>query len=237
MQVLGKFEAIDLTHPLNSSVPTWRGNCGFSHEVKMDYHQGLRILSYRCQGGIGTHLDAPAHFFKEGASIAEIPLEQLIVPVCVLHLSEKMDPDFFVMPEDILEYEKTWGEIESGSLVLASTGWEKYWDQPEAYRNEDENGKKHFPGFHVKTAQILLERGIVGIGIDTFSPDGCNNTLESDFPVHQVILGAGKYIIENVANLAQMPAKGAFALVMPIKIEMGVEAPIRLVGLINKQKG
>jgi kynurenine formamidase len=234
MQVLGQFEAIDLTHPLDASVPTWTGSCGFKHEVKMDYDQGVRVLSYKCHAGVGTHMDAPSHFFREGSTISEIPLDQLIVPVCVLDLCAKMDPDLFVMPEDILEYEKKWGRIEANALVLAHTGWDKYWKEPDRYRNVDTSGKMHFPGFHYKTAELLIERGIAGIGIDTFSPDGSS----IKFPVHEVILGAGKYILENVAHLAKMPAKGAFALALPMKIVIGAEAPMRLVGLIpSKQKG
>lgn len=234
MLVLGQFEAIDLTHPLDNAVPTWTGSCGFSHEVKMDYDQGVRVLSYKCHAGVGTHMDAPAHFIRGGATIAEIPLDQLIVPACVLDLSSKMDGDLFVMPEDILAYEKKWGEIEPNSLVLAYTGWERYWKQPDRYRNADSSGKMHFPGFHFKTAEMLVAKGIAGIGIDTLSPDGSNNKPENKYPVHEVILGAGKYIIENVAHLAKMPAKGAFALALPMKITVGAEAAMRLVGLVSK---
>ncbi len=228
MRVLEKFEAIDLTHPLDHLVPTWTGSCGFSYEVKMDYDQGVRVLSYKCHSGVGTHMDAPSHFYPNGKTIAEIPLDQLIVPLCVLDLSSKMDPDLFVMPEDILEYEQKWGKIGNNSLVLAYTGWEKYWKESERYRNADASGKMHFPGFHAKTAEMLLERRIAGIGIDTLSPDGSH----PKFPVHEVILGAGKYIIENVANLSKMPTVGAFALALPIKVVVGAEAAMRLVGLI-----
>ncbi len=231
-RVLGQFEAIDLTHVLDHTAPTWTGSCGFKHEVKMDYDQGVRVLSYKCHAGVGTHMDAPAHFFKDGAVIADIALDQMIVPACVLDLSRKMDGDLFVMPEDILEYEKKWGRIEANALVLAYTGWEKYWKDPDRYRNVDAKGKMHFPGFHVRAAELLLKRDIAGIGIDTLSPDGSNNKPENKFPVHEVILGAGKYIIENVAHLSKMPAKGAFALALPLKIAVGAEAPMRLVGLI-----
>ncbi len=235
MLVLGQFEAIDLTHALDNEAPTWTGSCGFSHEVKMDYDQGVRVLSYKCHAGVGTHMDAPAHFIRNGATVSDIPLDQLIVPACVLDLSDKMDPDLFVMPEDIFAYEKRWGEIEPNALVLAYTGWEKYWKQPDRYRNTDSSGKMHFPGFHFKTAEMLISRGIAGIGIDTLSPDGSNNKPENKFPVHEVILGAGKYIIENAAHLSKMPAKGAFALALPMKITVGAEAAIRLVGLVVRQ--
>lgn len=234
MLVLGQFEAIDLTHTVDHTIPTWSGSCGFSHEVKMDYDQGVRVLSYKCHAGAGTHMDAPAHFFREGAVIADIPLDQLIVPACVLDLRSKMDPNLLISPEDIIEYEKRWGLIETNALVLAYTGWEQYWGEPDRYRNLDSSGKMHFPGFHVDAAELLLKRGIAGIGIDTLSPDGANDKPGNKFPVHEAILGAGKYIIENAANLSKMPARGAYALALPLKISIGAEAPIRLVGLVQR---
>ena len=232
MIVLENFEAIDLTHPLDSTVPTWTGSCGFQHEIKMDYDQGVRVMNYKCHAGVGTHMDAPSHFIRGAKSIADIPLDQLIAPACILDLSAKMHPDLFIMPEDILDHEKRWGKIVSGSLVLAYTGWEQFWGEQDRYRNADASGKMHFPGYHVSAAELLLKRGVVGIGIDTMSPDGSNNRPENKFPVHECILGAGKYIIENAAHLSRMPSMGAYVLALPLKIAVGAESAMRLVGLI-----
>ena len=232
MIVLGHFKAIDLTHPLNSSVPTWSGGCGFTHEIKVDYDQGIRVMTFKCHAGVGTHMDAPSHFIPGGDDIGGIPLNQLIVPACVIDLSAKLHPDLFVMPQDILDFESRWGRIEPGSLVLVYSGWEKFWNERDRYRNVDASGKMHFPGYHVEAAELLLTRGVVGIGIDTFSPDGSNNHPENKYPVHECILGAGKYIIENAAHLAKMPPKGSYVLALPPKISIGSESAIRLVGLI-----
>jgi kynurenine formamidase len=234
MLVLGHFEAIDLTHRLDGNVPTWTGSCGFHHEIKMDYDQGVRVMSYKCHAGVGTHMDAPSHFFSHGKNIADIALDQLIVPTCILDLSDKMHPDLFVMPEDVMDYENKWGKIHPGVLFFAYTGWEQFWSQPERYRNADSEGQMHFPGFHVKTAELLLERGVVGIGIDTLSPDGSNNRPQNKFPVHECMLGAGKYIIENAAHLSQMPPSGGYAIALPLKVSIGAESAMRLVGLVPK---
>lgn len=236
MMVLEHFEVVELTHPLNGLAPTWTGSCGFRHEIKMDYDQGVRVMSYKCHAGVGTHMDAPSHFFPNTANIADIPLDHLIVPACILDLSFRMNPDLFVMPEDILAFESKWGKIASGSLFFAYTGWDCFWNQNERYRNPDPQGKMHFPGFHVAAAELLLERDVVGIGIDTLSPDGSNSLPENKFPVHQCILGAGKYIIENAAHLSRMPSVGGYALALPLKITVGSEACMRLVGLIPRVK-
>lgn len=94
----------------------------------------------------------------------------------------------------------------------------------------------HFPGFDVKAVEMLIERKIAGIGIDTLSPDGSNNGPGNKFPVHECILRAGKYIIENAAQLSKMPAKGAYVLALPLKITVGAEVAMRLVGLIPIRK-
>jgi kynurenine formamidase len=227
------WKAVDLTHTLDEQVPTWTGSCGFRHEIKMDYPQGCRVLSYKCHAGVGTHIDAPSHFFPNGLNAGDIPLEQLIVPLCVLDFSFRSDPDLLISSTDIAEDEAKWGEIPKSSLVIAYTGWDQFWKERERYRNPDEEGRMHYPGFAKEAAQYLLTREISGLGIDTLSPDGTNR----GFPVHEVILGEGKYIIENVAHLDQVPPRGAYAIALPLKVAAGAEAPMRLIALVNTGRG
>ena len=54
-----------------------------------------------------------------------------------------------------------------------------------------------------------------------------------DFPVHRIVLGAGKYIVENIANAKDVPPIGAKIMVMPMKINNGTEAPIRLIAIVT----
>ena len=51
--------------------------------------------------------------------------------------------------------------------------------------------------------------------------------------MHQAILDAGKYLVENVANSVELPPQGSFSLALPLRIEGATEAPMRLIGLIN----
>lgn len=228
---MDEYRFIDLTHTLTESIPSWTGRCGFRHEVKMDYDAGVRVLGYKMHGGVGTHIDAPSHFFPDGENIADMPLENFIVPLSVLDLSHKRDGDLFVQVEDILQYETMHGTVAPKSLFVAYTGWQEFWKDTNAYRNVDQEGKMHFPGFSKKAAEFLVERSVVGIGIDSLSPDGSNTDT---FPVHHAMLGSGKYIIENLCNLDKLPAKGAWAIVLPLKIKVGTEAGIRAVGLVPK---
>lgn len=73
-----------------------------------------------------------------------------------------------------------------------------------------------------------MSRGIVGLGIDTLSPD----RLDDGYPVHRILLNSGRYIVENIANSEQLPPTGSFVMAFPLKIKQATEAPMRLIGLL-----
>lgn len=222
------YKIIDLTHTLSPSIPTWNGGCGFQHETVLDYADCTTEVKFRTQklnmqAGIGTHMDAPAHCIPGGKCIAELDLNDLIAPCVVIDVSHKSHERYSVSPEDILEFELQHGTIKPKSFVIVRTGWEKFWSDPEKYRNN-----LVFPCLSGSAAYLLMEHQIVGLGIDTLSPD----RPEDGFPVHQILLSGGKYIVENVVNSGNIPPVGCYSLALPLKIHDGTEAPMRLIGLI-----
>ena len=222
----GNFEIIDLTHSLTSEIPQWGIECGFRHHIVTDYSDCASQVKFRAQrlemvAGIGTHMDAPAHCIPGSATIDDLPLTSLITPCRVIDVSQKANERYLISVEDIQSFEKEHGLIPKDSFVLLHTGWGEYWDNPATYRNN-----LIFPSLSLEGAELLLTRDIIGLGIDTLSPD-CG---DSGFPVHQLLLAAGKYIVENVANAKKLGPVG-FSIALPIKIQKGTEAPIRLVGL------
>lgn len=225
-----KIRLLELTHRLCQHVPTWNGSCGFCLEIKKDYDRVFRVQQIKMHAGLGTHMDAPSHRFEGASSIADIPLENLIAPACVLNVSKKAGADYEISAQDIREYEKAYGIIKEKSLVIGYTGWDRYWNNVEKYRNVGPDQKMHFPAFSAEAAEILLERKVAGIAIDTLSPD----CLDASFPVHKLILGQGKYIIENIAGCSSMPALGALVVALPLNMEDATEAPMRIVGIVPK---
>lgn len=220
------FKWIDLTHELSEGIPTWEGESGFHVSTHL-YEDPSRECQFAVQtidmfAGIGTHMDAPAHCIPEGKTIDQIPLQSLISPCVVIDVSKKAHEDYSIDMQDLHDFESGHGKIHKGTFVIFHTGWEKYWSQPVRYRNNH-----RFPCVSKDVAEYLVTRDISGLGIDTLSPD----RGDEGFPVHQVVLGAGKYIVENIANALQMPPTGGYLCVMPIKISGGTEAPIRLVGI------
>lgn len=225
---LEHYDFVDLTHKLHPQVPTWQGGCGFKSDIKLDYTKSklsFRVQKLSMHAGIGTHMDAPSHCIPTGQSVADLPLVNLFAPGVVIKAPPDIHPSFSFKPEHIHDFEKKHGEIPKGACVLFHSGWDIYWIDPSNYRNH-----LHFPSVHKETAALLLEREIKGLGIDTLSPD----RPKEGYPVHEAVLGAGKFIIENVAHLGSMPESGFTVIALPINIELGTEAPIRLVAMVPK---
>lgn len=224
--LLDRFKLIDLTQPLRPKSPTWNGSCGFCLEIKKDYDKMFRVQQIKMHAGIGTHLDAPSHRFEGGKSIAEIPLEQLIAPACVIDVSDKAHADYAISAKDLDEYEQAHGIIAKGSVVIGFTGWSRFWKDQEKYRNADPTGQMHFPSFSKEAAEFLLKRDISGIAIDTLSPD----CLDLTYPVHEILLRENRIIIENIGDCSLIPPKGAYLVALPLKMD-STESPVRVVAL------
>ncbi len=218
---------IDLTHTLSSDIPHWDDSCCFQLDIETDYGDCTPPNLFRTQkinikSGSGTHMDAPKHCFAEGKTIDLLDLKDLVTDCIVIHI-DRADSKYIAMPKEVHAFEKEYGTIPDNAFVIFHTGWSKHWNNPAQYRND-----LKFPSIHEETATLLLKRNIAGIGIDTLSPDAGGK----DFPVHRILLGAGKYIVENVANAERVPATGAEIMIMPMKIKDGTEAPIRMVAVV-----
>lgn len=185
----------------------------------------------------GTHLDAPIHFAEGRQTVDAIPLEQLIGPAVVVDVSEAAlaDPDYQVSVADFEAWEATHGQLEEGAIVLLRTGYGAYWPDAERYMGTSARGDSavallHFPGLAPAAARWLVEhRAIHAIGLDTPSIDYGQSTL---YESHQVLFEQNIPAFENVANLDQLPARGAFVVALPMKIQGGSGAPLRIVALI-----
>jgi kynurenine formamidase len=223
-----EFKVIDLTHRLFSEAPSWDVSPAFELSIDTDYKDCtppdlFRTQSIKATASIGTHMDAPAHIIPGGRTIDKLTMEELVTDCVVIDISLEADALYMIMPSAVEKFEKEHGEIKPNSFVIFYTGWDKYWGNREKYHNNHQ-----FPSVDVSTAELLLKRNIAGLGIDTFSAD----TGANGFPVHRAILGADKYLVENVANAKELPSTGAKTFVLPMKIKDGTEASVRLIALI-----
>lgn len=224
----------DLTHVLSPDFPVFPSfePMKLTNVFKVE-RDGFFANRWDVGEHTGTHLDAPAHFVdKPGIWTAEqLPAERLIAPLAVVHVHERAarDPDTWVTVDDLLAWERRYGEIPEGAVVCMHSGWEKRVGDPTAYRNADASGTMHFPGFSPDAARWLVEeRRIVGIGVDTLSLDVGASTR---FEVHLAVLGANLFGLENLANLATVPPAGATAIIGAPKVRDASGGPARVLAV------
>jgi kynurenine formamidase len=141
------------------------------------------------------------------------------------------DADYQLTVARVEEWEKAHGRIPEGAIVLLRTGWAARWPDAQKYRNQDAQGRMHFPGFSPDPVKVLIERKVSGLGCDTLSADYGAST---DFAVHHLALGAGLYHLENLADLSELPEAGAYLIVAPIKLEGGSGGAVRVFALIDE---
>ncbi len=228
---MGKTKIVDLTYTINESTPHWpaKNYKSFHLETIATLEKdGVLSKAFYTPEHLGTHIDAPNHFEKNQPSVEKIPVEQFFGPAIVIDISSQADknPDYRLTLDDIKAWEGRNGRIPNGAMILLRTGWGKCWTNYDRYKNQDEKGEMHFPSYSKESAEFLIgERNVKALGIDNLSID---YGLSKDFIVHHLVNRAGKYGLENLANLDQLPEKGAMLIVAPVKVEDGSGGPTRI---------
>lgn len=130
---------------------------------------------------VGTHLDAPAHFFSGGKFIGDLALEWLVGSACVVNLENMGIGDYGLYgPEHFERWEHDTGiTIGRDEILIIHTGYHKYY--PENWANRDEVDETAYfirhPGPTREFAQWVLERGIRWLAVDVGSADHPMNTV------------------------------------------------------------
>ena len=220
----------DLTHTLAPSFPTFGGDPQLELETLVTLaNDGYNLYRWLLNEHTGTHMDAPFHF-SEGLTADQIPVEDWMGPLSVVDIRAKAEgnPDAQLTPDDLLDWESQHGPLPEGAIVAMNSGWDAFVGD-ERFRNADADGGMHFPGFHIEAIELLLgERSVKGIFVDTLSLDFGQSP---DFAVHYRWLPANRWGIECVANLGQLPASGAIAIVGGPKIAGATGGPSRILAL------
>jgi kynurenine formamidase len=239
MPIVNTAKIIDLTHTLDQSTIYWPTESGFKFHYE---HYGITPGGYFYSSGYfdapehgGTHMDAPLHFNRAGAPVNKVLLTQMVGPAAVIDFSDRAaaDPNATLSVTDIEKYEAAHGRIPDGAIVVARSGWGRFWPDRKRYMGTDKPGDVaglRFPGFSASAVSFLLKsRNVVAIAIDTASMDP---GISKDFPVHRLWLGANRPGFENLANADKLPPAGAIIFCAPIKIGGGTGAPARIFALL-----
>ena len=232
---------LDLTHEFSENTIYWPTADSFKKTTVFKGYtdKGFYYTAYNFSAAEhgGTHVDAPIHFFEKRNTVDTIPVQQLIGQGVVIRIANQVsrDRNYQLSIEDIHAWEKVHGTIPDGAIVLIDTGSSRLWPDRKDYMGTDERGpeavkKLKFPGIHPTTAKFLAtERKIKAVGLDTPSLDYGGSTL---FETHQILFENNIPGFENVANLDQLPVKGAMIIALPMKIKGGSGGPLRIVALL-----
>jgi len=234
-EALGRLRRVcDLTHALTPDFPVFPAYRPF---------RSTRLFSVEANGfsagevayaeHTGTHLDAPAHFFADGATTDLLPVGRFVAPLAVVSIADRAarDEDALLTVDDLAQWERRHGRIPAGAWVLLRTDWSKR-EGADAFLNVGEDGP-HSPGFHQSASALLAhERDVLGVGVETVGTDaGQAGTFDPPFPNHGIMHGAGKFGLASLCNLDQLPATGAVVIAAPLKIADGSGSPLRVIAL------
>jgi kynurenine formamidase len=187
----------------------------------------------------GTHFDAPVHWAtgRTGLDVASVPVTSLIAPAVVLDCSAEAaaDPDFLLEVSHIRKWEAGHGPLPDGGWLLYRTGWDARSGSQQEFLNADQSGP-HTPGISVDCARWLAaEAPVIGLGVETVGIDaGAAHGFDPPFPGHFYLLGAGKYGLTQLQNLARLPATGTVLVAGPLPIAGGSGSPCRVLGLAER---
>ncbi len=228
----GHASAVDMTHVVSEDFPTYFGAQQFFRDQTFNFAEhGFNLLELRVNEHTGTHVDAPLHFSADGQSVDEIPLDNLIVPLCVVDIREKAaeNPDAQVTPDDLTAWIAAHGDIPERACIAMNSGWAAHVGT-DKFRNADDEGMMHFPGFHVEATQMLLEETqAAGMAVDSLSLD---HGISQDFVTHYAWLPQNRWGIECLANLDEVPATGATLVVGAPKHRGGTGGQARIFALV-----
>jgi len=245
----GRVEVVDLTAPLSSETPVIQLPPQFAQTAPFELEELSRYddrgpawywNNIRTGEHTGTHFDAPNHWVtgRDGEDVASVPAQRLIAAAVVLDFSAQAaeNPDFLLEVEHIEEWQATHGPLPDGGWLLYRTGWDARSASQQDFLNADDTGP-HTPGVSVECARWLAEETpILGLGVETVGTDaGTAHSFEPAFPCHTYLLGAGKYGLTQLANLAQLPPTGAVVVVAPLKLVGGTGSPARVLALVPRR--
>lgn len=206
----------DLTHTITDDISVFSATehpkITIAADKEKDGYSQKHISIYSHNG---THMDAPFHILKDGATADNMPVESFFGKACMADFSE--DSNREISLGAIKNFEP---KLKISDFLLIHTGWDKKW-KTGGYSNG-------FPVLSVEAAKYLTNFNLKGVGVDALSVDPVDSL---EIPVHHVLLGAGLILVENLTNLSQLPGSGFYFSALPLKIKEADGSPIRAVAI------
>lgn len=197
---------IDLSLIFSQDLPIFPGGPSIKIDQVLSVEkQGVSVHTYFFDGHTGTHIDAPAHFVKDGKTLAELPPEKFTGQGIVIDARDKE-----IIGKDILNNINLAKEM----IVFFRTDHANKLTQPNYF-------EKH-PTISTTLAEQLVKLKVKIVGIDSPSVD------KESYPVHKLLLANGILILENLCNLELLTGKTFTVYSFPLKVHTdGI--PVRVI--------
>jgi kynurenine formamidase len=244
----GSIRTIDLTQVLSPDFPTLvlPPHLGQAWPFRLErisrYDEagpGWYWNNFSCSEHVGTHFDAPAHWITgrnlPRNTVDTIDVRTFIAPVAVVDASVPVagDEDWLLTVDYLREWEGRYGRIPAGGWLAFRTDWSKRLVDPASFVNMREDGA-HSPGPTQETVEWLIhERNVLGFAVETINTDaGQSYRWPLPYPCHTLMHGAGRFGLQCLRNLDQLPPTGALIVAAPLKILEGSGSPLRVIALV-----
>jgi kynurenine formamidase len=213
---------IDLSYPLDATTPPFPGDppveIAIQASIPAEHPPGtpgaMNVSRIATGVHVGTHMDAPFHFYRNGQTIDQIALARCMGTALLIDLMYKGAKEEIIATE-LLPYRDA---ITRTRKVILNTGWAKHWRQADYFTD--------FPVISAAAGHLLLECGIELIGVDTPSVD------KHPYPVHFTLLGNDVLIVENLTNLDRIGCQQFHLIALPLQITGRDASPVRAVALL-----
>jgi len=209
---------LDLSHPLANGVPSFPGDPTFvatPHATHQEHRVSVTKLTMGSHQG--THLDAPFHFYAEGKTIDEMPLEPFFGPARLIDLApgKELAPNTELTVETFLPHADA---FEASSRIIIRTGWEKQFGKESFFTD--------FPSITPDAAEWIAGTGIALLGMDLPTPgkDAWGTHLPLLAPDVEIV------IVESLRNLDRLPEEFTLAA-FPLNLKGFDGSPVRAIAI------
>ncbi|SHJ55618.1 cyclase family protein [Halodesulfovibrio aestuarii] len=208
-------KVVDLTHTITEDMPVYPGTeAPIIEQGTTVAKEGFAEKKLTFFSHVGTHMDAPAHIFEDKKTLDALPASTFTGPACIVDVSGLT----VITLEELKRHEE---RISQCDFVIFSSGHEKHWGTAKYF--------SPFPTLDKEAATWLTTQNLKGLGIDTISFDPMDITR---LLIHEILLGSGLVLIENLKNLNTITAPIFTFVALPLKILESDGSPIRAIAVL-----
>ena len=209
---------VDLSHPLSSDMPrvSLFPEPRFEQIMEMPDHL-LNVTEMQMVVHIGTHVDSPRHFYRDGPAFEDVPVERLHGPGVVWRVDKA--PNGVIEAADLRACSP---KLRPGDILLLSCGWSGY---AGSAKYDDEH-----PAVSVAAAEWLVDQRVKLLAVDIPTPDLPVALRPEGFnwPVHHVLLRDGVIVAEHLCNTNSLEGQRAEFVFCALNIAKADGAPARV---------